>query len=1381
MKKRILSLLLVLALAASLLVFPASAAKNAESGACGEAVTWTLDSNGLLTISGQGEMTDYDWDASPFYGRKDIRNIVIGSGVTTIGANVFNECGAVESVVIPDSVVSIGDDAFYYCRNLEEVTIPERVVSLGLDAFMGCTALTEVTIPESVEQIGNSAFMGCTSLEEITVAAGNPAYQSIRGALLTGDGTELICCPAGKSGAYVIPEGVVRIGDYALVECKNLTDVTIPASVTEIGCTAFGYCEQLAEIRIPAGVNTIGNQAFEGCLSLREIQVSEDNPYFQSVDGILMNRLRTELLRCPPMKTGAYVIPEGVKNIASGAFECCTGLTGVTIPVSVTEIGSSAFYDCQGLTSMVVPKGVSAIASNTFIGCGLKSIYLPESITEIRGFAFSGCNALTDVYFGGTEAQWNEIEIDAFENDPLLNAEVHCDVPDFCILMQPTHVQNAVGVSTFFNVVAMGSGLTYQWQYQTPASDIWEDCGPEYEGYRAPKLIVEVTGARNHYRYRCVVTDKTGSQLTSDAGELTVRSDADSLMYLLEDGEVTITGFNYDFEPPASLVIPDTIEGCPVTAIQFWAFSDCTALESVEIPDTVTSIGEAAFFNCSGLERVKLPANLTELPSNAFGYCRNLTQVTIPDSVTSISNHVFYNCSSLTEVTIPANVSYIDLGIFEGCTSLQEIRVDPDNEWYRSVDGVLMTEDGTRLLQYPGGRAGSYQVPEGVMVIDPRAFQGRTALTDLTIPASVNNIGDDAFRGCTAMTRIEVAAENPGYRSEQGVLLDKSGTLLICCPAGMPGEYTVPDHVSVIGRYAFSGCGELTDIRLHSGVASIEEGAFDQCSSITSMELPEGITTMESWMFSDCTSLQHVTIPKSVTSIGPYVFMGCWSLQSAEIPEGVTSISGAAFSDCRALQSVTLPDSVTSIGDGAFEGCTRLTSLTIPSRVSSIGSFAFLENQGMTSVVIPARVTLIREWTFYHCQNLTEVWIPAEVGSIGEFAFGNCINLTDVYFAGTEEQWNRIVVGEENEPLQNAKIHFNSPAFAITAQPQDYVGKLNSTASFTVAAEGTGLTYQWQISDDGENWTNSSVKRAVYTSRLTAEKNGRMVRCVVTDVNGDSLTSKAAVMRLVGPVITAQPQDYVGKLNSTASFTVAAEGDGLTYQWQISDDGENWTNSSVKRAAYTSKLTAEKNGRMVRCIVTDADGNAVTSEAAVMSLSGPVITTQPKNYTGKVNSTASFTVAATGDGLTYQWQISDDGGKTWTNSSVKKAVYTTKLTAEKDGRQVRCIVTDADGSKATSAAAVMKLSGPVITTQPKDYTGKVNSTASFTVVAEGEGLTYQWQVSDDNGATWSNSSVKKVVYTSKLTAAKDGRMVRCIVTDADGNAVTTNAVTMKIG
>ena len=377
----------------------------------------------------------------------------------------------------------------------------------------------------------------------------------------------------------------------------------------------------------------------------------------------------------------------------------------------------------------------------------------------------------------------------------------------------------------------------------------------------------------------------------------------------------------------------------------------------------------------------------------------------------------------------------------------------------------------------------------------------------------------------------------------------------------------------------------------------------------------------------------------------------------------------------------------------------------------------------------------------------------------------------------------RCIVTDElfNMTMSNTAVMYVSD-LKITTQPKDYTGKEGSSAKFTVKASGGGLTYQWQVSDDnGKTWSNSSVKKDTYSTTLTAAKDGRMVRCIVKDSHGVKAISRAASMKL-GPTITQQPKDYVGSIGDTAKITVTAEGAGLTYQWEVSDNnGESWSKSSIKTNTYSVKLTEARDGRLVRCIVTASNGVSVISDSARMKVSALTITTQPKNYTGAVNSTAKFTVAASGSGLTYQWQVSDDNGATWTNSSVKKDTYSTTLTAEKHGRMVRCIVKDSGGVKVISNAASMKISGPKITSQPKNYTGAANTTAKFTVAAQGTGLTYKWQYRDSGVTAWSTSSVKTATYSTTLTAARDGRQIRCIVSDSYGNSITSKTVSMTIG
>ena len=508
----------------------------------------------------------------------------------------------------------------------------------------------------------------------------------------------------------------------------------------------------------------------------------------------------------------------------------------------------------------------------------------------------------------------------------------------------------------------------------------------------------------------------------------------------------------------------------------------------------------------------------------------------------------------------------------------------------------------------------------------------------------------------------------------------------------------------------------------------------------------------------DDVRVHDLIVEPGVTSIGNRAFYYCESLYHADLPNTITRIGELAFFFVHHVR-MEIPDSVTVIEENAFDNCGLGAVVKLPANLVSLGRSAFC-------------------YTF-----IRTLIVPDSLVSVGESAFRACFYFSDVYYSGTEAQWRDINVDENNDPLLNATIHYNFHPASLDTQMQDYTGLVNSLARFTIAASGDGLKYQWQYSDDnGATWLDSSLKSATYSAKLTAEKDGRMVRCIVTDAAGYSVTSDPAVMRVVDLKINTQPADYIGEVNSTAKFTVSASGDGLKYQWQYSDDnGATWLASSIKSATYSAKFTAEKNGRMVRCVVTDASGSSVISNAAKMILSGPVITSQPQNYVGAVNSTAKFTVAASGDGLKYQWQYSDDNGTTWLASSIKSATYSAKFTSEKNNRMVRCIVTDASGNSVTSNAAKMTLSGPVITAQPQNYVGAVNSTAKFTVTATGNGLTYKWQYSDDNGTTWLASSLRSATYSAKFTAEKNNRMVRCIVTDASGNSVTSNAVSMRIG
>ena len=320
-----------------------------------------------------------------------LTSITIPNSVTSIGEAAFSRCTSLTDITIPDSMTSIGEAAFCYCKSLTSITIPNSVTSIGYEAFAECTSLTNITIPDSVTSIGNSAFYYCESLTSITIP---DSVTSI------GDYAFRYC---ESLTSITIPDSVTSIGEAAFSCCTSLTSITIPDSVTSIGDWAFKYCTGLTNITIPDSVTSIGDYAFYDCESLTEIVVSQNNAYYASSDGVLFDKELNRLIQYPiGNERNSYIILDSVTSIGKYAFYGCESLTSITIPDSVTSIGNEAFYCCKSLTNITIP----------------------DSVTSIGDYAFSDCTNLTDVYYGGSEEQWNAILIDS-SNGNLNNATIH--------------------------------------------------------------------------------------------------------------------------------------------------------------------------------------------------------------------------------------------------------------------------------------------------------------------------------------------------------------------------------------------------------------------------------------------------------------------------------------------------------------------------------------------------------------------------------------------------------------------------------------------------------------------------------------------------------------------------------------------------------------------------------------------------------------------------------------------------------------------------------------------------------------------------------------------------------------------------------------------
>lgn len=300
------------------------------------------------------------------------------------------------------------------------------------------------------------------------------------------------------------------------------------------------------------------------------------------------------------------------------------------------------------------------------------------------------------------------------------------------------------------------------------------------------------------------------------------------------------------------------------------AYNGVTDIEHLVISEGVTSIGSMAFYDCSGIASISFPNSLKSIGNWAFCYCSGLTTITFGTGLTDIGRQAFSGCTGLTSVDIPASVTFINEGVFGDCSKLSSITVASGNTSYKSVDDVLLTNDGTKLLAYPAGKtAASYTIPATVTIIGDNAFSAASSLTSVTIPEGVTSIGNSAF--------------------------DSSGLTSV----------TIPANVSIILENAFFNCTNLASVTFEgTKLGAFRTSIFSYCSNLASINIPEGVESIQNYAFTSCYGLTSAILPSTLTSIGQYAFSGCSGLTSIVIPAKMSSISDKAFNGCYGMTDV---------------------------------------------------------------------------------------------------------------------------------------------------------------------------------------------------------------------------------------------------------------------------------------------------------------------------------------------------------------------------------------------------------------------------------------------------------------------------------------------
>ena len=681
----------------------------------------------------------------------------------------------------------------------------------------------------------------------------------------------------GPGGEVTVPEGIEKVGASAFEDSK-VTKVNLPESLKELENHCFFSCRELTEITLPASLEKIAEiQVFSYCSSLRAIRVAEGNPNYQSVDGVLFTADGKTLLCYPAGKkdSEAYSVPEGTETINNWAFDDAK-LARISIPSTVMGTGrdNNPFNTVRGLQEVTVspentvfyakegvlysgdtllcypsekagtamkkedfPAGLKKIADRAFCDIEyLESVEFPEGVESVGAMCFMSAGALKDVLFpASVEKIGNALFFGcgSLERVTVLNPE--------------TTISDRNGKSIFARA---GEAVVLCGPADSKVQEYAEKHGLKFEA-----LDPETA----------TVTEAPAEEAEVEAAEETPLSD-----FTIEG--TTLVKYNgLDRE----VTVPDGIE-----ALGEQAFGG-RQVTKVNLPGTLKEIGDRCFMACEQLTEVDVPEGVEVLSDWAFAYS-GVTKVTLPETLKEIGRYCFIGCEDLEEMNLPASLEKIGaMQAFYKNEKLEAINIAEDNPNFVSVDGVLFTADGTKLLYYPAGknRGGHYVIPEGTRELGGSAI-GASGLKEIELPSTLEKlyVGND-FSSSLELENIRVSPKNPFFTSVNGLLLDQSGKL-ICYPAGRKG-------------------GKLEANEFPPAITAIAPYAFQHNRNLKSVAIPDGITAIDWMCFTWAESLERVILPASVNYISGYAFADCPNLRQIVIlnPDTVFMLDDERFSE----------------------------------------------------------------------------------------------------------------------------------------------------------------------------------------------------------------------------------------------------------------------------------------------------------------------------------------------------------------------------------------------------------------------------------------------------------------------------------------------------
>lgn len=646
----------------------------------------------------------------------------------------------------------------------------------------------------------------------------------------------------GFSGTYTVTE----IGEHAFAYCSKLKSIEISDGVQGIDKYAFYQCANLTSISISNSIRYIGESAFSGCSSLIV-------PIYNEYVFAYM----------PRSYTGSYSIPNGIESIGSNAFSGCSGLTSIdantvkyigdasfsgcssltssTFSDSLLQIGTKAFNNCINLTSISLGDSVRTIYDHAFYNCtSLDSIVLPNTMYNIGEYAFYGCASLSSINIPS--------EVIQFPKDRY-NAN-YCSVFANCTNLKTVAINSNAIIGTDYTSTYNLSNIFGKQVEKYIIGENVNNIG-DFAFYNCENLTSVILQGQMYSRILdedTYIIDEKGNEIFKEAGE----------------------SFSY---------------WTGIKTIGNNAFSRCSKIQSIKIPDRTTKIGYNAFSGCTNLDTLVLGNKVSDIGNDAFWGC-SFSSINIPSSVSKIGQEAFKNCSDLSKVEIEDIASWANIDFAD----------ETANPLYIAKHLYLDDEEIINLI-----------IPDTVRAIKNYAFINGENLQSVSIPYSVEEFSTSAFSGCNNISSVSINSDAVAGHNYQ------EGNNMSHIFGEQVKEYVIGDSVSTIGSYAFYECDSIDSFVFGKNVTTIGSHAFYSAGKFSRRLDP---------------IYEDFVLPAKLTSIGAYAFF-CWfGLTSLTLPDSMQYIGQAAFGGCQNLAYLSIPASLNSISGEAFFGCTGLKSVT---------------------------------------------------------------------------------------------------------------------------------------------------------------------------------------------------------------------------------------------------------------------------------------------------------------------------------------------------------------------------------------------------------------------------------------------------------------------